>query len=330
MEIYTTKDNTVSKYIHDDGSETAIKTVASCNNIYNSLTKKYEQLEDRNKYVVFISSSVGCKVTCKFCYLTAKKFPYYSIEVSEIIKNVKEAIQHKIETNPELKQKYIKLSFMGMGDAFYILDSLPYISKEIMDWVTDNKLAKGIDGIDIGTTFPNYNTPMVRDNLFYNIYRLVDVFQLYETNPLAPINTKGVRILYSLHSFNDQVRRFLIPSQHKVDVLDVVQFLKHFCTSIGIELIFHQMFISGINDANYRIMGFIDSYKTHCNDFELRILQFNECKNSSFLKPSKDRYEKILIDLNENIKFIKIQHSAGSEIKASCGQFLMSKLMGVG
>ena len=50
FDVFRTGDGTVSKYIHEDGSETAIKLVKSIQNIVNPLTKEIEvRKTDRNK-----------------------------------------------------------------------------------------------------------------------------------------------------------------------------------------------------------------------------------------------------------------------------------------
>ena len=73
FDVYRTEDGTVSKYIHEDGSETAIKLVKSTQNVLNPITNTMDKVEsDRNKYSIFISCSVGCFMKCKFCHLTLK------------------------------------------------------------------------------------------------------------------------------------------------------------------------------------------------------------------------------------------------------------------
>lgn len=77
FEVFRTEDGVVSKYIHEDGSETAIKLAKSLQNILNPITNTIEtRASDRNKYSVFISSfgwnrsicclwSIYCKRFCK-------------------------------------------------------------------------------------------------------------------------------------------------------------------------------------------------------------------------------------------------------------------------
>ena len=50
FDVYRSEDGLVSKYIHEDGSETAIKLVKSIQSIVNPLTKEIEvRKTDRNK-----------------------------------------------------------------------------------------------------------------------------------------------------------------------------------------------------------------------------------------------------------------------------------------
>ena len=117
MEIYRTFDNTVARYIHEDGSETAIKTTPKegFGGVYGNAY---------NKYNIFISHSVGCPISCSFCYLTVKKCPYHKLTANDIANNVTQALRKELCTRPELKKMYTKLSWMGMGDAFLDLETM--------------------------------------------------------------------------------------------------------------------------------------------------------------------------------------------------------------
>ena len=66
-----------------------------------------------------------------------------------------------------LKDKYIKLCWMGMGDAFFDLEKMSTCTKQILDYVFNIiKAAKGLDGVDIGTVFPKYHDNLKVLNLF--------------------------------------------------------------------------------------------------------------------------------------------------------------------
>lgn len=316
MEVYRTEDGQVSKYIHDDGSETAIKTVSSCANEVNKINGDVIPIDmERNKFSVFVSSSVGCPIGCKFCYLTVKKFPYHKLKPREIFNNVAEALSEEIKFKPELRKKYMKLSWMGMGDAF-LMDprDLCNITSDILEWSIGSKnFAHGLDGIDISTVMPRENTGWP-----HAIAKLNDEFySRFKRNPSSK-DRSVVRLFYSLHSMMD--RPSLIPiNRFNVPVCDI-SLLAKVREWYGIDVILHHMFLEGINDDDRTLKQIHVLVNNILKDAEVRILRFNECKNSPF-KESKN-FDELVRKYAQELPRIKYQISAGSEIKAACGQFL--------
>jgi adenine C2-methylase RlmN of 23S rRNA A2503 and tRNA A37 len=318
MEVYRTKDGLVSKYVHDDGSETAIKSVSSCGNILNKATGKIEPVEvDRNKFSVFISSSVGCNLGCKFCYLTTKKYPYHKLSMAEIFNNVKEALTAEVTEKPQLRKKYMKLSWMGMGDAF-LLDpiALREVSNKILIWaVRDKGVAVGVDGIDIATMLP-VSIP----GWPHHLAALNDDCFGYRINPHSK-DRSNLRIFYSLHKFSD--RKDLMPSSRYNDVANDLQLLNQFKQWYGVDIILHQLFLEGVNDTEHELRQIKSAIDCLIPDTELRILRFNECKDSVYKESS--RFDALVKMYSDALPKIKYQISAGSEIQAACGMFLMGE-----
>jgi len=307
MEIYSNKDGSVVKYLHEDGSETCIKTVSSCNYYYNKLTNKIEEnYTDRNKFSVFISSSVGCPVKCKMCYLTIKNYLFYNLSEDEIFTNVIDSIKSKIKDDISIRNKYIKICWMGMGDACFNLEKTYNVTLRIVDYVIKNKLAKGIDGVDIGTVLPTINID------FSYISKLEDSLKNIKRNKHTNYRPL-VRVFYSLHSAIPEVRKSIIPkSINNSSILN----------SIPTDIVLHQIFLNGINDSEENIDALISFCKENKN-FELRVLRYNSCKGSVYVE--SENFIKIIRKLNDNIDNIKYQISPGSEIKAACGQFIMKR-----
>lgn len=313
MEVYKTKDNKVSKYIHDDGSETAIKTVNSCGNIFNKITNKIEPIEvDRNKYTVFISSSVGCPVGCEFCYLSSKDIPYYKLKPNQIIENFKEALEENVKENEDIRKKYIKLSWMGMGDAL-LLDpyDLREMSEYMISWAVGNKnFAMGIDGVDISTTMPREC-----NGLPYQLGMLNDYLRnRHRRNPTS-LKRSVVRVFYSLHDIEN--RKKLIPMSS--DVQSDLERLFEIKRIYGLNIIIHHLLLKGINDNE----SYIGKIKDLIKDLELRILRYNKCERSNFEETNK--FDELVRLYAENLPKVKYQTSSGSEVKAACGMFLLKK-----
>ena len=323
MEVYKTLDGAVTKYIHDDGSETAIKLVKGCE-VYNPLKNKKEKMKDRNKYVVFISSSVGCPVKCKFCYLTVKKYPYENLSFLEIINNLKSAIEHAVTDNPSLKKKYIKLSFMGMGDIIFDINKMNLVVIKTLLWVFENKYAAGLDGIDIATVWPIHSV-YKRIEIEKVLFKLNDGLKYFRQNPENQ-KRSFIRLFYSLHTTETELRNELIPINSKKEIIRDIYHLKQLERFAGIDIIFHYMFMNGINDDWEDVNRLLDFWERNdLQEFELRILRFNECNLSTIKATPEKHLNNILKEINLYVNKLKVQHSAGSEIKSACGQFLMKE-----
>jgi adenine C2-methylase RlmN of 23S rRNA A2503 and tRNA A37 len=326
MEVYRTKDDQVAKYVHDDGSETTIKTVSSCDNVFNKITGKIEPVGiDRNKFSVFVSSSVGCPLRCKFCFLTVKDFPYYPLTPDQILNNFKEALSEEVKYKPQLRKMYMKLSWMGMGDAFLLNpEDLRSTTKHMIDWaISDSGYAFGLDGVDISTIMPDgcFGWP-------HNLASLNDYLtRRYRTN-INNSRRSTVRLFYSLHSILR--RKELIPNGSSAGVKSDLEYLADFRKWYGIDIILHYMFLEGFSDKIHKSphmfyptdlskISNIIYYKFN-NNVELRILRFNKCKNSPY-EESHD-FDDLVTMYAKGLPKVKYQISAGSEIKAACGQFL--------
>lgn len=320
MEIYKTKDNLVTKYIHDDGSETAIKNVPSCDNEINFLTDDIIPIKkERNKFSVFISSSVGCPVKCKFCYLTVKNYPYFKLTPEQIITNTIKVIEQSVIDDESLRKKYIKLSFMGMGDILLFEPKVMIeISRQIIEYCVEHYLTLGVDTIDFGTTIPKYHKDLMLDLYLLNNY----IINNYDINPNKKENQSVVRIFYSHHSCYKR-DELIGRSYFKNSTIGVLEYLYEF-EEFGIDVILHQILLKNINDNEYEIYKLRDLINEVGINPEIRILRYNECENSMYKET--DKFEELVKLYSKNFNKVKYQISAGSEIKASCGQFICKKL----
>lgn len=302
MELYTTIDGTIAKYVHDDGSETAIKTwpegMASCGG------------SGREKFNVFASCSVGCEINCGFCFLTSKSFPHHTLSVDEIADNVLSAIKTELHRRPNLEKVPFNLSWMGMGDPWNKLNKICEATERILEGV--DGLVEFIEGVDIATSLPCAS--------YEDIRYLKDIDRMLQlTNKLMPrpSTRTNVRVFYSLHSVINKTRRQLIPNTLDVDaaLIHLDRLSKYY------NVIYHYIFLNGINDTGEHIDKLIDIFRW--SDSQLRILRYNECPNSKYVESENllKIVDKLAYNLDSNN--IKVQLSPGSEISAACGMFLM-------
>lgn len=323
IDVLNTEDKTVTKFIHLDGSETAIKNVISC-----SQNEELEDIyKDRKKYTVFISTSVGCFMKCNFCHLTMKKSIYKKLSENEVLNNLKSAIKYKLILNPELKDSYIKLSWMGMGDALIESKKVKNVSLKLLKWVFENNYSIGLDGIDLSTVFPETKNNWKKDfnelnielkNYYLNPNNSISINNEIDTK-LNYIERTPFRLFYSIHTLNLKTREEMIPNSNNVyhtinKLLD---------KDINFNVIFHHLFIEGLNDNKEEIEDLKLLIKSSLTEKEIRILRYNFCEKSEFKESL--RIKEIIKELLTVTNNIKVQISPGSEVKAACGQFIVSK-----
>jgi len=339
-DILFSDDQTVTKFIHADNSETAIKTVSSCDtHMHDDGTFTLNET-DRNKYSIFVSDSAGCYMKCKFCYLTLKDMKYQKLHADGIVANIKEAIIARLDSvqkngMPEIRNKFVKICWMGMGDAFINTFRSLIVTESLLDTIMENEYAVGLDGVDMSTVMPKIKdlTPT-----FLRLKQLEQKLAKYPLNPHSDIlvhrdkefsnlaltypSRSRFRLFYSLHSAIQSSRDNLIPNALPLD--EAIPALLEYSEDNKHNVIFHHMFMDGFNDTEEEIEALISLIKQYGLDkYELRILRYNTCEVSTYIHES-DNFKNIIKRLMEVHPYIKVQISAGSEVKAACGQFLVT------
>lgn len=329
LEIYRTEDNTVTKFIHADGSETAIKAVPSQSTFVDKETGAIDiRFTDRNKYSIFISSSTGCYLKCPFCHLTIKNSVYKKLDTVGVLQNIKDALKHEIHTRPELKNRFVKICWMGMGDAINQPNMVYDVTIELMDWIMDRGYAVGLDSVDVSTVMPNVDDRWI--GIFAQLNKELEKYPLNPDTAMveqAEMATHSTytdrslfRLFYSLHSAMQTTRNEMVPNT--TALATAVIKLKRLQEK-GVSILFHQLFVEGLNDKDREIDVLVEFLNNHFPENELRVLRYNFCDKSPYRE-----WESIIGQLGQRLKGhqkIKIQTSAGSEVQAACGQFLVSQ-----
>ncbi len=329
FEVYRSTDGTVSKYIHEDGSETAVKLVKSVQSVLNPITNQIETREsDRNKYSVFISSSVGCFMKCKFCHLTLKNSKFIRLSNLEVLNNLKEAIEDAVAFNPDMKNRYIKLSWMGMGDAFNKPNMVYEVTLQLLDWVFEKGYSIGLDGVDLSTVIPRKLGNHDWMGIFHHLERCLR--EKYKINPAYSMDnteyTNGsyshkniFRLFYSIGSAVPEKKEHVVP--HAMFLDDAAKQLVLYQQGGKYTVILHHTLVDGLNDSDEELDMLIRYVNLYFRDNELRILRYNHCSKDSY-KESEHITEQVR-KLSDHINFLKVQISPGTEVSAACGQFIV-------
>lgn len=326
MKKISSIESLTNKYIHSDGSETSIKLLPS-GQFDTSGGDVKSTFEDRNKYSIIISASTGCAMSCNFCHITQKESKYVRLQAEQILQNLKDAISEEAKEHPEIANKYIKLCWMGMGEAILISKSVRWVTVKLLDWVMENKYAKGLDGVDIATVMPKLG-----DGWMNEFSMLNDVLSKYEVNPNNHVvpnagftkfneykERSALRLFYSLHSTEQETRDIMIPNAMPID--KAMTKIKHFHDKTNVNIVLHYMFMDGINDSEEQIEHLNNFMSVNDLDgFELRILRYNG--HSEAIRES-DSFRDIIRNVADARSKFKVQFSSGFEVLSACGQFVI-------
>ena len=225
MKTYLSEDLLTSKHIHTDLSETCIKTVPSL--IAHPTKEDLVEEVDRNKYSLFVSHSSGCPFKCKFCYLAIDEVPFVKTPRIRRLGNIWEALEHRVEHDPSLRDRYIKLCWMGMGEPILQPEVLYEETMTLLDEIMIHRLAKGVDGVDISTILPNIKS----DDWVHTLSLLNKSLSEYPLNPhnkqaenvgegstFVRYKERSIfRLFYSLHSAIQSTRDEIIPNAMCLD-----------------------------------------------------------------------------------------------------------------
>lgn len=326
MKTIQSKSESTTKFIHRDRSETSIKLLPSGSYLAGEDGAKFE---NRNKYSIVISSSTGCVMECDFCHLTQKEMSHKNLTNEQIVSNIQAAILHQYLEDKSIQDKFVKICWMGMGEPIIKHESIAKVTLEILDWIMENNMAKGLDGVDLSTVLPRVNNGWVES--FRKLNKDLEKYPVNPNNNIVPnsdsrlSNLKNYkdrslfRLFYSLHATDQDIRRSMIPNSMGIDL--AFRKLDDFHKETGINVVVHYMFIHGVNDNEEQVERLISRLNQY-DYMELRILRFN---SANLLKQREsDDFNSITLRLSSEVSKFKVQYSAGSHILSACGQFVAS------
>jgi adenine C2-methylase RlmN of 23S rRNA A2503 and tRNA A37 len=104
-------------------------------------------------------------------------------------------------------------------------------------------------------------------------------------------------------------------------LLDAIPRL-HALEAEGVSVLLHHLFIKDLNDNEVEVSELVKLLSVEFPENELRVLRYNFCDRSPYRE-----WEEIIPQLGDLLKShrrLKIQISAGKEVQAACGQFLVA------
>lgn len=282
-----------------DGTKKYLFKLADGHTVESVLLKMKDKKIDEDgkilsgeKYTVCISSQVGCKVGCSFCF-TAKGGFIRNLSAGEIIYQVL-AIK---KDNNLAENKSVNIVYMGMGEP---LDNFDNLVKAIT-------LFSDLDGLAIAPRRQTISTSGLSSKI----------------EKLGKLNL-GVNIAISLHAVDDTLREELIPMNKAYNIESIIEAIKKFPIDERKRVMFEYLVIKDVNDdlaSAKKLIKLLNGIKAKVN-----LIYFNPHEGSPYKRPTK----KAVIEFQEYLinkgLLCTIRESKGIDIDAACGQLREKEL----
>lgn len=268
----------------------------------------------RNKSYIsaYVSSHTGCKMGCKFCWLTqSNQTSFKHVELEDYNQQLYTILTHTPDEIRNRKNIRVNINFMSRGEALAnkvvinnyrsLYDNLEYIAK-------DNYYEK--IKINISSIFPTVVNNKILEDIFKD----------------RPVN-----IYYSIYSINDIFRKEFIPNA--MDVRFALDKLKSFQNNHNSDntVVFHCAFIRGENDNIEDVQKMADLIKS----YNFKNTKFNLVRLNPFIKDNKplllesdlNKLKDIFNIMNDCVtnqvptQKSRIINRIGTDVFASCGMF---------
>lgn len=246
----------------------------------------------KGKWSVCLSTQVGCGMGCDFC-MTGSIGYKRNLDLLEILFQYvfwKDFINHN-----HLSSTISNLVYMGMGEPLMnyetVRESLIYFSKFV---------SIGPNQMTISTV-----------GLIKPMNRLLD-------DPKWP----KVKIAISIHSFNDQTRKKLVPIHSQSFFKELKQWSRHYHQQYGARtrpLTFEYVMLKGVNDSKDELKA-MNSFLKNESNCKVNLIPYNFGDQGPYESSDEQTIERFCRALSKNRITVTVRRSAGTEIKAACGQ----------
>ncbi|PAF52466.1 23S rRNA (adenine(2503)-C(2))-methyltransferase RlmN [Helicobacter sp. 13S00477-4] len=289
LHIETSKDGS-KKYLFKTKDNLTFESV-----LIKMRDKKYDnngKIIESEKWTFCLSSQIGCKVGCTFCY-TAKGGFVRNLSSGEIVEQV---VQLK-KDNAILPEKRINIVYMGMGEP---LNNIQNVTNAI-------KILSELDGLSISTRRQTISTSGITPKI----------------RELGNMNL-GVQLAISLHAVDNNLRSKLIPMNKAYNIESVINAVKAFPIDERKRVMFEYLVIKDINDdltSAKKLLQLLNGIKAKVN-----LILFNPHEGSEFQRPEIKKVKQFADFLIQKGLLCTIRESKGIDISAACGQLREKEL----
>ena len=275
---------------------------ASINYVFEQNVGKFEAryVQRSPEYaIVYLSSHVGCDLSCKFCHLTQTgqtetiqaELDEYFAQAYHVMKNIK--------FTPELKM--IHYNFMARGDALDN-DYLIYNPSKLFQHLDLLSKANNVESrFLISTIIPKH----------FNDGQLLKIFK-----------DPRVSLYYSLYSLDYAFRKKWLPKA--LDPFVALDLLKELQEVNDTKIVLHWAFIEGQNDSEQSVIDICNEVNQRGLNVRFNLVRYNPHNEKCGKESSEETLLKLLDIFNTMLpdQKHKMVQRVGFDVKASCGMFV--------
>lgn len=265
--------------------------------------------DDRNIFCVPTQSM--CHMGCKFCHTTdyIGKIPLKPIDIQTLVSSTIFALK---DLNLENSDKTFLMSFMGCGEPMENMASVYGTMQQIYGQRIFGKETK----FAIATSLPRNNwIPLLE----MAQHLANPVTKGYNDQDIVPIDTKSIKLHFSLHYTTDEMRRKYMPKALEIE--PALKILDTYQAITGGEVEIHYAMMNGINDTSEDLIRLYHMLKDR--NFKVKLLHYNKREALEAEKSERNKISYFKTALESYNIPTTYYIPPGLDIGASCGQFLM-------
>jgi len=245
-------------------------------------------IPEARRVTVCVSSQVGCALDCDFC-ATGKMGLKRNLTSGEILDQLRYARELS-------KRPITNIVFMGMGEPFHNYDQVIKAAYVMHD---ELGFSHGARKITISTS-----------GLVPQIRRFTEEGHRF-------------KLAVSLNASNDHIRTAIMPVNKRWPMEELIKACQDYTTGSSNMMTFEYVLLDGLNDGIADAKRLLQiGRQVFC---KVNVIPYNEI-GGEYRRPSKERIDTFLTEL-EHARFpVTVRWSAGSDIDAACGQLSTASL----
>ena len=244
-------------------------------------------IPDKERNTVCVSTQVGCKMNCSFCF-TGKQGFQSQLTAGEIL--------NQFRNIPEFTQMS-NIVYMGMGEP---LDNIDEVLKSLEILTSDYGYAWSSKRITVSSI-----------GILPALKRI--------------LNESKVHLAISLHSPFDEERLSIMPVQKAYPIQDIITVLKDFDFGLQRRISFEYIMLGHFNDSLQHADALADLIKG--SQARVNLIRFHAIPDTALQTTDEERMLQFQQRLKVKGIFCTIRASRGQDIYAACGLLSTKELI---